>query len=438
MTDAELRKQAEAMLGNQNFSIMRDIIADCEGGTYNRLFGFNKDGSPRYFTDMTKFPDSPAQYRRPDGSIGWSNDAGRYQININTYKRMAKRLGINDFSERSQDLIANALILENKKASNAVLNGDWNNAIGGLRGVWKSIPDPNRKGGYRSEQFVQDSLNRNLAKYKQPAYELSIMPKRDGSNSTQPSTAQSATGSYPDNYFSYYSPNGNLSFFDRAMNNIVNKTWSNTPAPGMYRGVTDQDGNRTVFSGNIDPRAVDANGNNILLSRLFNNDPNRSYGMVYADNGIQPTVTDANGTRILDDSGLAPVEYPQPYYDATAKTAVSTAPTTPTTTADGVQLYAVPQEQPLAPDVDMLQQPVVGATLSGNTPLALESSVAPTTELETVSPTETMKAVKLANLDNLRVAAGVNPNDAVDNLLSNTDISRRLIQSINTKSQMVT
>ena len=85
MTNQELRAKAEAMLKDQKFSDFRDLIAVSEGGTYNRLFGFDNQGRPRYFSDFSKFPDSPAKYQKADGTIGESNDAGRYQININTY-----------------------------------------------------------------------------------------------------------------------------------------------------------------------------------------------------------------------------------------------------------------------------------------------------------------------------------------------------------------
>ena len=55
MTNQELRAKAEAMLKDQKFSDFRDLIAASEGGTYNRLFGFDNQGRPRYFSDFTKF-----------------------------------------------------------------------------------------------------------------------------------------------------------------------------------------------------------------------------------------------------------------------------------------------------------------------------------------------------------------------------------------------
>ena len=64
MTNQELRAQAEAMLKDQKFSDFRDLIAVSEGGTYNRLFGFDNQGRPRYFSDVSKFPDSPSKYQK--------------------------------------------------------------------------------------------------------------------------------------------------------------------------------------------------------------------------------------------------------------------------------------------------------------------------------------------------------------------------------------
>ena len=302
MTNQELRAKAEAMLKDQKFSDFRDLIAASEGGSYNRLFGFDNQGRPRYFSDFSKFPDSPAKYQKADGTIGESNDAGRYQINIKTYNRLAKRLGITDFSPRSQDIIANAIILKNSKASKALQDGDIGAAISAMNKVWVSLPGGPSGVGHRSMQFLQNTYNNIRARRGAAPVQLA---------SNLPIQASTTVG----NFFSSRAPQG--SFFNRAMSTIINKSYANAVADGVYPFANANTSN-LVISGNPDPTATDNNGNNILLSRLFNNDPNTTYGAAFADNSVRPIVTDKQGTQLIDDNDkLAPVEIPTPVYDAT-------------------------------------------------------------------------------------------------------------------------
>lgn len=414
MTDAELRKQAEAMMSNQNFSDMRDIIAASEGGTYNRLFGFDEKGKPRYFTDFTKFPDSPGRFRRPDGSIGYSNDAGRYQININTYKRMAKRLGISDFSKHSQDLIANALILENSRASKALQDGDIGAAVNALNKVWVSLPGGPQGTGHRSMQFIQNTYNNLRAKRGEAPVQLA-------SNIPVQTPGAAVGGGQQFSFFSQRVPQGG--FFNRAMDVIANQTWSDIPAPGVFPVMNDQTGNKIVFSGNPNVNATDAQGNNILMSRLFNKDPNTSYGLAYADNGLRPTLTTPqDGTKLIDDSGLPPVEVPQAVYDVTQQPVEA-----PQAQSEVVQ---VPQVQTTAQ--------VSGAVLPDDTPhIATNGSPAPNATansvLTTVSPNAAIlatgpdPAVQAANIATMRRAAGLDPNDPIDVIIPDTSGARMLM-----------
>ena len=416
MTNQELRAQAEAMLKDQNFSDFRDLIAVSEGGTYNRLFGFDDQGKPRYFSDFSKFPDSPAKYQKADGTIGESNDAGRYQININTYNRLAKSLGITDFSPRSQDIIANALILENSKASKALQAGDIGAAVSALNKVWVSLPGGPNGVGHRSMQFIQDAYNNIRARRGAAPVQLA---------SNLPIQASTTVG----NFFSSRAPQG--SFFNRAMSTIINKSYANAVADGVYPFANANTSNLAI-SGNPDATATDSNGNNILLSRLFNNDPNTTYGAAFADNGIRPIVTDKQGTQLIEDNNkLAPVEIPTPVYDATLANSFKGSPE---------ELLA--QSTPVN---GVIQEPLLSSTseavLPDNTPLIDPTGNAASNIggiQNMVSPADMLANIQATNLETLRRSAGLRPDDAIDQLIPDRDAARKLFNESDTTRKIIT
>ncbi len=428
MTNQELRAQAEAMLKDQNFSDFRDLIAASEGGTYNRLFGFDNQGRPRYFSDFSKFPDSPAKYQKADGTIGESNDAGRYQININTYNRLAKNLGITDFSPRSQDIIANALILENSKASKALQAGDIGAAVSALNKVWVSLPGGPNGVGHRSMQFIQDAYNNIRARRGAAPVQLA---------SNLPIQASTTVG----NFFSSRAPQG--SFFNRAMSTIINKSYANAVADGIYPFANVNTSNLAI-SGNPDATATDSNGNNILLSRLFNNDPNTTYGAAFADNGIRPIVTDKQGTQLIEDNNkLAPVEIPTPVYDATLSNSFKGSPEellAPSAPAEPIEVTDTP-----TPVNGVIQEPLLSSTseavLPDNTPLIDPTGNAASNIggiQNMVSPADMLANIQATNLETLRRSAGLRPDDAIDQLIPDRDAARKLFNESDTTRKIIT
>ena len=428
MTNQELRAKAEAMLKDQNFSDFRDLIAASEGGTYNRLFGFDNQGRPRYFSDFTKFPDSPAKYQKADGTIGESNDAGRYQINIKTYNRLAKRLGITDFSPRSQDIIANALILENSKASKALQDGDIGAAVSALNKVWLSLPGGPNGVGHRSMQFIQDAYNNIRSRRGAAPVQLA---------SNLPIQASTTVG----NFFSSRAPQG--SFFNRAMSTIINKSYANAVADGVYPFANANTSNLAI-SGNPDPTATDSNGNNILLSRLFNNDPNTTYGAAFADNSVRPIVTDKQGTQLIDDNDkLAPVEIPTPVYDATLANSFkgsSEELLAPSAPAEPIEVTDTP-----IPVNGVIQEPLLSSTseavLPDNTPLVDPTGNAASNIggiQNMVSPSDMLAQIQATNLETLRRSAGLNPDDAIDQLIPDRDAARKLFSESDTTRRILT
>ena len=329
---------------------------------------------------------------------------------------MAKRLGITDFSPRSQDIIANALILENSKASKALQDGDIGAAISAMNKVWLSLPGGPSGVGHRSMQFIQDAYNNIRARRGEAPVQLA---------SNLPIQASTTVG----NFFSSRAPQG--SFFNRAMSTIINKSYANAVADGVYPFANANTSNLAI-SGNPDPTATDSNSNNILLSRLFNHDPNTTYGAAFADNSVRPIVTDKQGTQLIDDNDkLAPVEIPTPVYDATLALSAPAQPIEVTDTPIPVN--------------GVIQKPLLSSTseavLPDNTPLVDPTGNAASNIggiQTTVSPSEMLANIQATNLETLRRSAGLNPNDAIDQLIPDRDAARKLFNESDTTRRILT
>ena len=341
---------------------------------------------------------------------------------------MAKRLGITDFSPRSQDIIANALILENSKASKALQDGDIGAAVSAMNKVWVSLPGGPNGVGHRSMQFIQDAYNNIRARRGAAPVQLA---------SNLPIQASTTVG----NFFSSRAPQG--SFFNRAMSTIINKSYANAVADGVYPFANVNTSNLAI-SGNPDATATDNNGNNILLSRLFNNDPNTTYGAAFADNSVRPIVTDKQGTQLIDDNDkLAPVEIPTPVYDATLANSFKGSPEellAPSAPAEPIEVTDTP-----TPVNGVIQEPLLSSTseavLPDNTPLVDPTGNAASNIggiQNMVSPADMLANIQATNLETLRRSAGLRPDDAIDQLIPDRDAARKLFNESDTTRKIIT
>lgn len=121
---------------------------------YRTLFG----GS--LFTGWADHPRTVKKYRDL-----WTSAAGAYQFlaispipggkftKINTWDRIAERLGLADFSPESQDLAAIELIRE-AGALGDVRAGRFDQAVNKVRGIWASLPGA----GYNQPERSLESL----------------------------------------------------------------------------------------------------------------------------------------------------------------------------------------------------------------------------------------------------------------------------------------
>ncbi len=277
-------------------------------------------------------------------------------------------------------------------------------------------------------QFIQDAYNNIRARRGEAPVQLA---------SNLPIQASNTVG----NFFSSRAPQG--SFFNRAMSTIINKSYANAVADGVYPFANVNTSNLAI-SGNPDATATDSNGNNILLSRLFNNDPNTTYGAAFADNGIRPIVTDKQGTQLIEDNNkLAPVEIPTPVYDATLSNSFKGSPEellAPSAPSEPIEVTDTP-----TPVNGVIQEPLLSSTseavLPDNTPLIDPTGNAASNIggiQNMVSPADMLANIQATNLETLRRSAGLRPDDAIDQLIPDRDAARKLFNESDTTRKIIT
>lgn len=132
----------------KNLQTYLTAIGSSEGADYNTIVGGSK------FTDMSKHP-GIVGLTTGDGP---STASGRYQITGTTYRDIAPKIGVSDFSEKSQDKLAVAL-LQRRGALDDVLNGRFNEATAKLGDEWQSLPSGTSKNqGKRTQAFFDNAL----------------------------------------------------------------------------------------------------------------------------------------------------------------------------------------------------------------------------------------------------------------------------------------
>jgi muramidase (phage lysozyme) len=143
--------------GDPRMRKMLDLIAYTEGVKhgYNTLFGNER------FGNLGAHPNIKKAFRQTDGKTNYTTAAGRYQFLKGTYDDIANQYGLKDFSPRSQDLAAIALI-DRRGALQDVLSGNYQSAIGKLGPEWASLPSSTYKQGKRSWGDVNKFLGSGI------------------------------------------------------------------------------------------------------------------------------------------------------------------------------------------------------------------------------------------------------------------------------------
>lgn len=129
------RQEIEQHLKNPNVRKMLGVIASAEGVKhgYNTMFGNER------LNDLSKHPGILKEFTQTDGKKNKTSAAGRYQFLEPTWNALAKQLGLKDFSPKSQDIAAVALLAQNGALPH-VLKGDISTAVKKSGGTWASLP----------------------------------------------------------------------------------------------------------------------------------------------------------------------------------------------------------------------------------------------------------------------------------------------------------
>ncbi|WP_228247952.1 glycoside hydrolase family 104 protein [Acinetobacter haemolyticus] len=170
------RQQIEQMLGNPNVRKMLDLIAKTEGVAhgYNTLFGNQR------IDNLSSHPNIRKQFKQTDGKVNYTTAAGRYQFLKNTWDGLAKQYGLNDFSSKSQDVGAIALLAQNG-ALPYVLKGDYLNAVKRSGSTWASLPSAPERYSQpkRGWDFVNQSLGSQTSQAQQSQYQPELASAQD-------------------------------------------------------------------------------------------------------------------------------------------------------------------------------------------------------------------------------------------------------------------
>lgn len=180
-------------LENPNVQKFLDFLGKAEGADYDVIVGGKK------FDDFSKHP-RIVGLRTKEGP---STAAGKYQITKTTYDDFAPKLGITDFSPRSQDRLAVA-IFQKEKALADIEKGDFNAAISKLGGRFASLPSSPYSQPKRSQDFVDmqlgvasagpSKMQRVAASAKKPQFDVAAGPKK------APAKGKLALSDLPESY----------------------------------------------------------------------------------------------------------------------------------------------------------------------------------------------------------------------------------------------
>ena len=286
--DARLTQLVDQALDTPQAKAFLDMIQAAEGGSFDRTFGNQQ------FTDFSKHPNKSVAFTDKTGRQSYSTAAGAYQILKSTWDDIAGRINANDFSERNQRRAALALAFQKPGMYQAIMQGDLNKIVNGANSIWTSLPN-SAEGLKRHAVRSGDYITRAYNSARQ-SYGLPVVAGYQGSTAAGP---VSAPVSANQNFFANMAMNsiGNSgSFYDRAMDTIRNKTWSN-PGNVPFEMMNSNTGNRTVFGA---PDLTNPQNADMLLNRLTDTDPAHQFGLSYTDNGLRPTVSvqDTQGRRV--------------------------------------------------------------------------------------------------------------------------------------------
>ena len=190
-----MAKQLENYLEDKNVQAFLALIRDTEGTAKGadpyRVYG---GSAKNQIKDLSKPDFKRWGFTQTDGKKNTSSASGAYQFLERTWNGLAKEYGLTDFSPRSQDLGAIAL-LKQSGALDAIVKGDFDTAVKKANRTWASLPGSPYAQHTRSNDYVAQSLAEHLGedvdltKYKMPVGAPN--PKQEAPTSKTVSTSPS-------------------------------------------------------------------------------------------------------------------------------------------------------------------------------------------------------------------------------------------------------
>lgn len=150
----------EKLLDNPMARRALDIIAASENADYNTTFGGGT------FDDFSRHPNIQRKFKQKDGKTNSSGAAGRYQFLKGTWNDLQEKLGLKDFSPRSQDIGALALLDQargngGKSALELALEGNYQGMVEKAGNIWASFPSAPAK--YSQPKHGWNKMNKIIA-----------------------------------------------------------------------------------------------------------------------------------------------------------------------------------------------------------------------------------------------------------------------------------
>ena len=159
---AERLAEDRESLKNPKVRAFLDTVAETEGGEYHFKYGAVKglENDPWRFTDESTHPGW--------GRGGKRSPAGRYQMTIGTWREHKNKVGLDDFSPATQDVLA-IEELRSAKALDAVKAGHFDAAVLEIdkknkraSGKWESLPSSKASPQYKkSLDIYRQKLREN-------------------------------------------------------------------------------------------------------------------------------------------------------------------------------------------------------------------------------------------------------------------------------------
>jgi muramidase (phage lysozyme) len=138
----------EALLAHPNVAAFLKAIAAAEGGGYDFRYGALKGRS----NDRWRFTDT-STHPGP-GIDGKTTAAGMYQITRPTWQHHGGKLGLTDFSPRTQDLIA-VEILRSLGVIEAIKEGEIAEVMPKVARTWAALPKgPGQCNHYPPQRYM--------------------------------------------------------------------------------------------------------------------------------------------------------------------------------------------------------------------------------------------------------------------------------------------